>query len=127
MMVGKFREMPSPADRAASAPFMIISVVATRGMDPVSKVWPIEVLNEGSLRPPHAVVIAEVPWHADDISPSFLSFPCTSSFSHLVSCYKDRNHRIRAMWPPAASYTCNSLLLRSPFWVLKVKTVPCEL
>lgn len=70
-MVGKFRELPSPADRAASAPFMIVSLVATRGMDPVSKVWPIGVLNEGSLRPPHAVVIAEVPWHADDISPSF--------------------------------------------------------
>lgn len=70
-MVGKFRELPSPADRAASAPFMTVSLVATRGMDPVSKVWPIGVLNEGSLRPPHAVVIAEVPWHADDISPSF--------------------------------------------------------
>lgn len=70
MTTGKFRELPSPADRAASAPFMIISVVARRGMGPVLKVWPIEVLNEGSLRP-QAVVIADVPWHADDISPSF--------------------------------------------------------
>lgn len=62
---------------------MMGSDVATRGMGPVSKVWLTEVLNEGSLRPPHAVVTADVPWHADDTSPSFLSFPCTSSFSSL--------------------------------------------
>lgn len=74
-MIGKFRELPSPANGAASAPFMIVSVVARRGMDPVSEDWPIEVLSEGSLRPLHAAaMITDVPWHADGISPSFLIF-----------------------------------------------------
>lgn len=48
-MIGKFRELPHPAVRAVSVPFMTVFIAAIRWRDPVSTDWPIEVLNEGSL------------------------------------------------------------------------------